>query len=834
LFIIFKFLFNNIKERKLRTVLIIISIAVSSALYFGSNALTTTLELMFEERIKQWVGNADIIIHARWGSPSDFFHTTKLNAFEDRIEYVIGSIFGRAEYTGEDEELELQLRGMDFDEMQIMNPVVIKEQDNLFPFKGKKIIIGEYTAEKYNLEVGESIELVINEARMRFFVSGIVYSTGFFLNEAEEPVAVVPIDTLASIYGVRGRVAIAFVKAKDPETINELIEDISLEFNRYMVREPVSRRTLDQEISNNTTPFKISLILVMLTSVFIIYTSFQVLTRERLPVIGTFRSVGATKLTTSAVLFSESAVYGVIGGISGSFLGIGILYLMAKISMPEWLLAAGFRIEFSYFELFAAFLIGLIICLVSSAIPIFKISKIPIKDIILNLYHNYFTENTRKEIFGAIILISGIIMPYLLPRSLGLVISLLSLVFIITGVVMLIPVITKALVKTLENVYLYIFGNLGVLAAKNIRDDKSVYNNISLLAIALCGIFIINVISDSVIGGILQIHRDKDYEIEFRVWRSDRITESRIRAIEGVEGTLGIYRKHNVKISESEEEIRVIYGVNKRKFLDFWTIRTNDDIEYLVEELDNGRKILLSNTLRFGYDLKKGDIIDLIFDDETNVSRSYEVIGFFDSLDYYGSIAFISERNLKLDAGIDNFSRIMIKTTENVPEVVELLKDAFKNRRPYVETSKEKEEREVKSQEPMLNIMKGFSVIALLISFIGIINNLLISFIERRRSFALMRSVGMNKVMSIKMILIEAVSLGAIGSFIGIVIGIFILSFIIPALMTAMKMPQLVIIYSFWQVFILMFTGILITLFASSSPAMKSSRLNLIQEIRYE
>ena len=63
---------------------------------------------------------------------------------------------------------------------------------------------------------------------------------------------------------------------------------------------------------------------------------------------------------------------------------------------------------------------------------------------------------------------------------------------------------------------------------------KSVFNNISLLTIALCGIFIINVISESVIEGIKQIHRDKDYEIEFRVWNSDRITESRLKALEGI------------------------------------------------------------------------------------------------------------------------------------------------------------------------------------------------------------------------------------------------------------------------------------------------------------
>ncbi len=832
MFIIFKFLFNNIKERKLRTILIIISIAVSSALYFGSNALATTLESMFEERIKQWVGSADIIIHAGYNSSSNFFNTTKLNRFEDEFEYIIGSIWGSAEYTGEDEELNLGLRGIDYDDLQIMNPVVLKEQDNLFPFKGKKIIIGEFTAEKYELEIGESIELTINEARMRFFISGIVYSSGFFLNDAEEPVAIMPIDTLASIYDARGRISFAYLKVKDPESILRLIDDLSKEYSRYHVREPVSRERLNREIGTMTMPFKISLVLVMLTSIFIIYTSFQVLTRERLPVIGTFRSVGATKITTSAVLFTESALYGVIGGILGGFLGIGILYIMAKLSIPEWMLAAGFRIEFSNMELVLSFFLGLFICLISSAIPIFKISKIPIKDIILNLYHSHFTLRLRREIFGILLFISGIIFPYILPSGLGMLASVLSVVTIITGIVMLIPVITRTVVKILEKIYLFIFGNIGILAAKNIRDDRSVFNTISLLAIALCSVFIINIISESVITGIIQYHKDKNYEIELWVRQADRITESRIRAIDGVEGTYGIYRTHGVDVPELDEEIRVIYGVNKRRFLDFFDLDTSANPEYLVEELDSGKNILLSYTLKQSFNVEEGDILNLEFNE--SAKRSYTIIGFFQSLDYYGSIAFISERNLKLDGGYNNFSEIYIKIDDNIDEVVERLTDTFEQRRAYIDTVAEIEERAVKSQEPMFNIMKGFSIIALIISFIGIINNLLISFIERRRSIALLRAVGMNKVMSIKMVFIEAVSIGTIGSLIGIIMGWFVLTFILPALMTAMGMPQIVMIYSAWQIFSLICIGIIITLIASISPAMKSSRLNLIQEIRYE
>ena len=56
--------------------------------------------------------------------------------------------------------------------------------------------------------------------------------------------------------------------------------------------------------------------------------------------------------------------------------------------------------------------------------------------------------------------------------------------------------------------------------------------------------------------------------------------------------------------------------------------------------------------------------------------------------------------------------------------------------------------------------MRGFSLLALVIGIFGVFNNLIISFLERQRSIAMLRSIGMSKRQSIKMFFIEALTGG--------------------------------------------------------------------------
>jgi putative ABC transport system permease protein len=253
------------------------------------------------------------------------------------------------------------------------------------------------------------------------------------------------------------------------------------------------------------------------------------------------------------------------------------------------------------------------------------------------------------------------------------------------------------------------------------------------------------------------------------------------------------------------------------------------DKDSLLRELDRGRSIIISNALKYKFDVDLGDGITL----KTKVGdRPYRVIGFCETMMYNGQMAIVSDRYLKSDMKLRYYNDILIKTSKD-PEVVrENIKKFFGNQDIYITTMAEMENANNESNESLFSIFRIFSIMAMVIGIFGVLNNFAISFMERKRSLAMFRSAGMSKVQIIKMIFIEAFSGGLIGGAVGVFSGVVNIS-IIPYVMRAIDMP-IPIHYSAVLMIASLFGGAAVTLIASISPALKSSRLNIIDAIKYE
>ena len=90
--IIIKFVLKNIWAKKLRTLLIITSVMLSSALYFATEALSDTATDMFVERMRVYYGTADLMIYPTHRSPSSFFYRSRAEMLAEDFEYIVGSI----------------------------------------------------------------------------------------------------------------------------------------------------------------------------------------------------------------------------------------------------------------------------------------------------------------------------------------------------------------------------------------------------------------------------------------------------------------------------------------------------------------------------------------------------------------------------------------------------------------------------------------------------------------------------------------------------------------------------------------------------------------------
>jgi putative ABC transport system permease protein len=824
--IIIKFVLKNIWEKKLRTTLILVSIMLSAALYFATEALADTTKDMFVERMRVYYGTADLIIYPNQDSPSHFLYRNRAEQFADDYAYLAGSIETAGNLRINQENLRLFIQGFTLPELQKLNPFVLASEANLYPFRGKKVILSKQTAEEYGFKLGDYLELELFGSKRKFFVAALAEPVGPFQYDGQNITAVVPLDTLATILGVRGQVYTLYVKAKDPARKGELQEKLAAAYPRCQIRETITGREMEEYTKSLTTTFQMMGMVVLFMAVYIIYTSFKVITRERLPMIGTFRSIGATRRMTSWVLLTESLMYGLIGGLLGCVFGLGLLYLIIVAIRPAFMKTVAVSLQYSPRQLGAAMLLALVISFLSSLAPILKIAKIPVKEIIFNSISKSRKRKRWKPIVGVILIGSALFLPPYIPFHLFLPVSMVLIFASIIGFIYLTPLLTSLFLKVFARIYLHVFGNEGILAAKNLRGNKSVLNNISLLALGISSLLMINTISFSVAKEITDFYRDGHFAIWFWTPRADRTTEALLHRIDGVEGVCGIYTGNQIEITNRQERINLLHGINIHKYTDYWDF---DLDPIILAQLDTGRNILITNTLRERLQVQTGDLLTL----KTNRGeRDYQIIGFFDSLMWNGSFALIAERYLKMDLYKQYYDDLFIKTSKDPDLIAAAIQQRFKRQNPYISTLEQMKASDVKNNASILNVMKGFALLALVIGIFGVFNNLIISFLERQRTLAIFRSVGMSRKQSIKVFFIEALTGGVIGGLIGTMSGYILIS-LSPLILKAVA-SNIPIHHSLSFYLLAIGAGIIITVTASTSPAFKSSKLNIVNAIKYE
>lgn len=403
------------------------------------------------------------------------------------------------------------------------------------------------------------------------------------------------------------------------------------------------------------------------------------------------------------------------------------------------------------------------------------------------------------------------------------------MIAVIASIILLIPYFTDGFLKFFEQLYYYFFGNEGVLAAKNLRQNKSILNNISLLTIGISSLLMINTISFSAIKEIVNIYKDCDFQVWMGYYpQADRRLEGILRTVDGVQDTYGIFSKTMVEVDGSKEKINLLNGINTTRYLDFRRISVSRG-PFVLQHLGDDRNILLSYILKDKFEVEKGDSLTLLLN---RGKRVYKIVGFFNSLDWGGSHALIADRYFKLDTNERYYATVFIKTTKNPSLVAANIQKKFKRFRPWVTTTEQRTNEDLKSNQKTFLILQCFAVMTLIIGAFGIFNNMIISFIERKRSLAIMRSVGMSGKQTLKMILIESLTGGVIGGTVGIFTGTLLI-FIVPFLLRAIN--QVVPIhYSIREYMIAFIAGIVIAVTASINPAWKFSKQNIIEAIKYE
>jgi putative ABC transport system permease protein len=313
---------------------------------------------------------------------------------------------------------------------------------------------------------------------------------------------------------------------------------------------------------------------------------------------------------------------------------------------------------------------------------------------------------------------------------------------------------------------------------------------------------------------------------------ADRRTESRLRGIEGVTDIKGVYDVWDVEIDGTDRRIRQIQGITGSDILEWWDFPVHGGRpEELLDSLEERRSLVLSVKTGRLLDVKAGDSLTLMLGQPPR-PRTYRVTGFFSSPDDSGGYALAGARWLKTDTGRRAYGDIWIKAPGRAGEVKVDIEKMYRNRPLWVTTMPELAEVNAKEMRQIFLMLQFFSLLAVLIASVGIVNNYLVSYIERRRILAVIRSTGMSRAQASSMLMVEAFTGGFIGALIGLAGGLAVASFL-PAYMNAFDLSITLVISPVRMVF-LMALGTLLSLGAQVIPSYRSRTLNLVEALKYE
>jgi putative ABC transport system permease protein len=823
--IIVKFILKNIREKKYRTFLMVFSIMISSALFFAASGVSTTIEKMYKDMIRSNFGNAEIMVVPGPKSSSNFLSESESNTVKDEMEYIIGSIQLSGFYNHtQDDYVSMDLRGYDLGDLKVMN------KDNDFgvdDLEKNEIILSKSSAKKYNLQIGDNVNIDINNKSYKFKVAALSESRGIFTSENPKMVGLVAKSMLSDIYEGKDRVTTLYFKLKDSSKKQEYIKELTNIYKDYTVKEPLQKEEIEQRSALIVSGLSLMDIIILLISIFIIYSAFKIITTERLPIIGTFRSIGATKKRLNFILLTESVLYGIIGGLVGLLAGVGVLYLLSQVIrvMYGW---GNNSIKFTPVQMVEAFIVAIILSVVSSLVPIIKVSKLPVKDIVLNKVSRTDKKKSWRIFLGIIFIVLGLILPRYAPKDYALIIDGVSMVMLFVSTIIMVPYITLIFVRIFEKIYGFIFGNEGIIAAKNLNGNKSVLSNISLLAVGISTLLIINIVSTSLVKEIPNIFKEFNYNISITGGNLDAEFKNSLSDINGVSETYGVYKAQQVKIDGENLPITELDGVGTDSFNEFHNIKFENS--EAINKLPNDRNIILSDLYKDRMKLKEGDKINIQLYD---TKKEYTVSGFMDTQWQNGSFAIISDKYFKEDFGAKAYTEIYVKTTQNSSEVSKSIKKQYSKKEITTMTLEELTDKNVELNKQLMGMLSVYAMMAMAIGIFGVINNFIISFMERKRSIAMLRSIGMSKWQNKKILIIESATGGAIAGAIGILSSVLITN-IVPYLIKITSRLDLPMHLSGSIFIVSFFAGVIVTILASVGPTFMSSRLNIIESLKYE
>ncbi|MDO8964471.1 MAG: ABC transporter permease [Coriobacteriia bacterium] len=830
--------------RGMRTLLTTLAVSLGVTVIFGLNGLLPTMLDAFRSSTLGAAGQVDITITSDTGESfsSDVAReAARVNGVAAALPVLRRAVNLPLE-PGADPATSvsvLQVVGIDVRTAPKVRVFPVSEGRALSAGDGDSVVLASDLAGRLGARVGSELSLPSSVGTQRLRVVGLLSAPT--LPGGEE--VFVPLPSAQRLFGL-------------PQRINAVELKVAPGADRAAVEVAVGRAvgpryklggagTFEQLLASiqvGEAAFNMFGVFALAAGAFIILNTFRTVVSERRRDVGMLRALGAKRSTVVGMFLLEAAFQGVLGTLTGLIFG----YLMA-----EGLIASirpfysqfirGLTLggpQFTLTTWVSAIGLGMAVTLLAALFPALSAGRVtPLEAMRPQVGAVYELASRRRAWVGAALALLALAM--LATRDGNAAAG--GAVLFLVAITLAAPALVHPLAGAFGNLLDIGFEREGELARSNLRRNPSrsgitasvVMMGLAMI-IAMLGVF------SSIFTGFID-YLDKSLGADFllmpqsiilsqgNVGAGPRLAEE-IRHAPGI-GAVATLRLSQGTVDGSAVQAIGIDPVAYPKVASFEWSRGSD--QSAIASLDSGRQLIANGVYAAQKGIAPGDRLLL---ETPSGPKSYRVAAIgSDYLNAKLATVYVSQGMLKRDFGVTTDLLIMAdrKPGTDLAAARGALDSIVRDFPAFrVYGSQEWRAEQLKVFDQSMTAMYALVVALALPSLLALMNTLAMSVVARTREIGMLRAVGSTQRQVRRMIMAESLLLASIGTFFGVLAGVWLGYALVEAMNTVgFPMP-----YAFpWAgIAIAIVVGIVFAVIAAILPARQASRLDVVDALHYE
>lgn len=834
---------RSLAERRARTLLTIVGIALGVGVLFAALATNVGIERSIDRTVREIVGQADL----------------RIGALGERglSDATLADVVGTPGVAGTSPELEqrtylqrtpgttsagyedpVTILGVDPATYGRMHGLVLVDGAALAGPDEPAALITEPLRDATALGPGSQLTLLGSAASgpTPFRIVGVVAGDGPILASRGRTV-IVPIETARRLFAVEGATRVDVQIASDAS-----VASVTAALEQRLVREPYVVSTpadLAALLRASAADFQAMTALIaavaLFVGAFLIFNTLSMTVSERVREVGLLRAAGTTRRQVNGLILLQAAVLGIAGSIGGIALGSLIALAMAAyIRSIEGVPLD--RLDIPVEGIALAIAIGLLVTLAASVEPAWRAGRIsPVEALKARIDPS---AGLRARLRWLVVVFVAVAAAWLIAWPGGATETGVLRPLAVYGVLLLGTLVTPFLLRPLGRLAGIPFA--AVLRAEERLTRGALVRDRSRTALTL-GALTIGLAMIVAIGSVaVNARRSASAWLTDVVPGDEVVTSIRPAALaEGVQDELaavdGVERVTPIAMFEvAYEGVRLdaaaIVGVD---FLADGRLRfIAGDRTAALESLDAGGTVVLPRAQAERLGLGVGETMTVLggagrpialrvvgIVERAPPGRSGEtvLVGWPDASDRLGvlgadvfAVRFAPGRADEARPELESTARGLALEPNTLNEVEGAISSAL---------------------ERVFGLFDALAIVAVLMAGLGIVNTLTMNVMERVREIGILRATGMTRRQVARMVVVEAGILGVVGSILGGLLGVATgaamvvladggrpLDFQIP-------WATLIVAAAF---------GIVVAMLAAYQPARLASRVSIIKAVQFE